>query len=140
MIQQEILVNKMNQIRWYLREVEPILQESTSTITTEMQKLRSVERLLQLIVDTAIDINTHIITHSDFSIPDDYESTFITLGEKKVLPMEFALKIAPSVGLRNRVVHKYGEINLKRMVDEIKENIDDYPEYLKHLEQFLARA
>ena len=45
--------------------------------------------------------------------------------------MEFALKIAPSVGLRNLIVHKYGKVDLKRMVDDIKANIGDYTEYLK---------
>ncbi|KKW23907.1 MAG: Recombinase, partial [Parcubacteria group bacterium GW2011_GWF2_52_12] len=29
--------------------------------------------------------------------------------------MEFALEIAPSVGLRNLIVHKYGNVDMKRM-------------------------
>ncbi|HCQ92039.1 MAG TPA: hypothetical protein DIU16_01565, partial [Candidatus Vogelbacteria bacterium] len=49
----------------------------------------------------------------------------------KILPMEFALEIAPSVGLRNLIVHKYGNVDMKRMVDDIKNNIGDYLQYLK---------
>jgi uncharacterized protein YutE (UPF0331/DUF86 family) len=102
-------------------------------------KIRAVERLFQLIVDTAVDINTHIISESDFKIPDDYQSTFIILAENKILPMDFALKIAPSVGLRNLVVHKYGKVNIKRMVDDIKNEIGQYLDYLKHIQRFLEK-
>jgi len=95
-------------------------------------KLRSTERLFQLIVDTAIDINTHIISNSNLQVPDDYQSTFITLADNKFLPMDFALKIAPSVGLRNIVVHKYGKVDIKKMIDDIKEGIGDYLVYIKN--------
>ena len=61
----------------------------------------ALERLVQLIVDEMVDINTHIIAESDFQVPSDYQSTFITLAENKILPAEFAEKIAPSIGLRN---------------------------------------
>jgi uncharacterized protein YutE (UPF0331/DUF86 family) len=84
-------------------------------------------------------INTHIIAESDFSIPGDYQSTFITLGENKVLPMDFANKIAPSVGLRNLIVHKYGRVDLKRMIDDIKNEISEYLEYLKLINKYLKK-
>ncbi len=61
----------------------------------------------------------------------------MVLAENKVLPMDFALKIAPSVGLRNLVVHKYGRIDLDRMINDIKKEIGQYMEYLKYLNSFL---
>ena len=76
-------------------------------------------------------INTHIIKEERLDTPDDYQSTFTVLAERKIFPMEFALKIAPSVGLRNLIVHKYGRVDIKRMVDDIKNEIGDYVEYIK---------
>ena len=102
--------------------------------------MHSTERLFQLIVDTALDINTHIITALDFSVPNDYYSTFTSLGENKILPMDFALKIAPSVGLRNLIVHKYGNVDLKKMVDDVINEIGDYFEYLKLINSFLEKT
>ena len=71
-------------------------------------------------------------------MPDDYQSTFITLGEHKILSMDFAVKIAPSVGLRNLVVHKYGRVDIKRMVEDIRNEIGDYIDYLKFIDGFLS--
>ncbi len=127
----------MADIQGYFNELDPILKNETREIIENNLKLRTVERLFQLIVDTAIDINTHIIAESDFNVPDDYQGTFIVLAENKILPMDFALKISPSVGLRNLVIHKYGRVDTKKMVDDIKNEINQYLEYLKYINKFL---
>lgn len=139
MVDEILIKSKMSDIQGYLKELEPLLQEESRTILGNNLKLHTVERLFQLIVDSVVDINTHIIVESSFHIPDDYQSTFITLGENKLLDMEFALQIAPSVGLRNLVVHKYGRVDLKRMIDDIKSGIGDFTEYLKQINRYLER-
>lgn len=121
----------------YLQELEPILSYKSGDIISDNLKLRTVERLFQLIVDTTVDVNTHIINESGLDVPNDYQSTFIILAKNKILPVEFAEQIAPSVGLRNLVVHKYGRVDVKKMVDDIKSEISDYLEYLKLLHAYL---
>ncbi|MEK7203013.1 MAG: DUF86 domain-containing protein [Patescibacteria group bacterium] len=139
MINIELIKNKMSDAQGYYNELEPILKLESKKIIEDNLKFHTVERLFQLIVDTAIDINTHILSESEFKIPDDYQSTFIILAENKILPMDFALKIAPSVGLRNLVIHKYGKVNIKKMTDDIKNEIDQYLDYLKHICLFLEK-
>lgn len=139
MIDKELIKNKMADIQGHFRELEPITREETKDIVENNLKLHTAERLFQLIVDMAVDINTHIIAESEFQIPDDYQSTFIILANNKILPMDFALKIAPSVGLRNLIVHKYGRVDLKRMIDDIKREISQYLDYLKFIDEFLKK-
>lgn len=129
MINKNLVQGKLADLNAYYQELDLILKNESRDIIEDNLKLRSVERLFQLIVDTAIDINSHLISSLDLSIPDDYQSTFITLAENKLILMDFALKIAPSVGLRNIVVHKYGKVDIKKMIDDVKENIGDYLEY-----------
>ena len=137
MIDKELIRNKMHDIQGYFQELEPILSEEAREIIENNLKLRTVERLFQLIVDASIDINTHIISESDLHVPNDYQGTFATLGDNKILPLDFALKIAPSVGLRNLIIHKYGRVDLKKMVDDIKNEIKQYLEYLKYIDEFI---
>ncbi|MEK7067060.1 MAG: HepT-like ribonuclease domain-containing protein [Patescibacteria group bacterium] len=138
MIDKDLVKSKMADMQGYLQELHPILERASREIIEDNLKLHTVERLFQVIVDTAIDINIHIIMESDFTVPDDYQSTFITLGEHKILSMDFAVKIAPSVGLRNLVVHKYGRVDIKRMVEDIRNEIGDYIDYLKFIDGFLS--
>lgn len=138
MIDVHLVKSKLHDIEKYYGEMSPLLAVDSRELIEDSVRLHALERLFQLIVDRALDVNTHVIAESNFSAPDDYQSTFITLGEHKVIPMDFALTIAPSVGLRNRVVHKYGNVDLKRMVDEIKENIGQYLEYLRLTVQYIS--
>ncbi|MEK7586802.1 MAG: HepT-like ribonuclease domain-containing protein [Patescibacteria group bacterium] len=135
----KIIEEKLADIKVYLQKLLPLLKADARVIIEDELTLSAVERRFQLIVDTAIDINTHIIKEADINTPDDYQGTFTVLAENKILPMEFALKIAPSVGLRNLIVHKYGKVDIKKMIDDIKNDIGDYVEYIRLIsEKFSA--
>ena len=137
MLDKNLVDGKLNDIYGYLQELKPLLQEESALILKKTVELHAIERLFQLIVDTAIDINTHIIAESGLIVPDDYQSTFVTLGENKIIDMEFALRIAPAVGLRNLIVHRYEKVNLRKMIDDMKNEISDFVEYLAQIGKFL---
>lgn len=139
MINKELLGERMAQMSQFLSELEPLLKKTTSEIVHDTVVLHAIERLFQLIVDGAVSINNHIIAKNGFVPAEDYQGTFTTLAQNDVLPTDFSLKIAPSVGLRNQVVHKYGDVNLTRLIEEIKADIGDYPEYLKKIDEYMKR-
>lgn len=138
MIDIAILTAKISDIASYLDELRVLLKEDERVLIEDTIKLHATERLFQLVVDTAVDANTHIIAESNFVIPEDYQSTFITLAEHGILPMDFALRIAPSVGLRNLLIRRYGRVDIKRVVHDVKNEIVQYEEYLTHLKTFVV--
>lgn len=140
MINGDVIEGKLTDIQRYFGELEPVLRFSRAEILDDPLKLHTVERLFQLIVDTALDINTHIIVESSLPVPDDYQNTFVVLGEQGILSMSFVNRIAPSVGLRNLIVHRYGHVDLKRMVDDIQHEISDYREYTGYILDLLKKS
>jgi uncharacterized protein YutE (UPF0331/DUF86 family) len=58
-----------------------------------------------------IAANLHLLVQTGRSAPDDLYTSFIALGEAGVLDPAFASRIAPSAGLRNRLVHEYDQID-----------------------------
>ena len=137
MINKEIIKSKIRDIEIYLKEIRPFLKLSSYKIIGDYPKLRTIERDFQLIVDTMVDINTHIISRQNLPVPDDFQSTFVILGQNKIIPMKFALSIAPIVGLRNKIVHKYGQIDKKKFVDDLKKGSQSFQRYLKEIEKYL---
>ncbi len=127
-------------MRVYLAKLEPLLLSDTHTIVHNDVLLAAIERFLQLIVDTAVDINSHIIASNKYQMPDDYFTTFVVLGEHGILDDGFALKIASSVGLRNKIVHNYEEVRATQMINDIKTNIGDYKIYIKAILAYLDRS
>jgi uncharacterized protein YutE (UPF0331/DUF86 family) len=61
------------------------------------------------------------------------------MGELGVLQMDLALKLAPSAGLRNRLVHEYDAIENSFVLESVKMANELYSGYVKEVEGFLAR-
>lgn len=137
MLDYNVVTNKLVMISEYLTEIEPFLRYANEEIKKDTSKLRNIERLFQLIVDTAVDINSHIIAEMNIGTPEEYRGTFIMLGKKDIIPYAFAEKISGSVGLRNNLIHQYEKIDVERAVNEIKHNIGDYVEYVKLIKIFI---
>lgn len=138
MFDKELVEKKINQIIEYLEELEPIITKmSDEEIRKDYFKYHTAERLLQLIVDTILDVNIHFIKEKKLIVPDDLQSTFITLADNNLLPNDFAVKIAPVVGLRNRIVHRYDSLDKKTFIEKLKNNFNDFKEYLVRIKELI---
>ena len=94
-----------------------------------------IERLLQLIVEVACDINAHVVTRKNKKPPEDYYQSFIELGKLGVLPKSLAQNLAPSAGLRNALVHAYEDIDEQKIKKSIKMALAYFPKYIRALQK-----
>ncbi len=140
MVFSEILVDeKIKRVKGYLDEIKNLFRFSAKEILADSEKLHAAERLFQLIVDEMIDINQHFIKELDFDLSNDIEGTFHILGENDILPKDFALKIAPVVGLRNRLVHRYEKLDPKTFIESFQKEYADFEEYIKFIINYLEK-
>jgi uncharacterized protein YutE (UPF0331/DUF86 family) len=137
MIDKLFVETKLSYIQAYFKELEGVLDYPDKEIKKDFLKLRALERILQLVVDEMLDINNHIVRYAHLRIPDDFQSSFLVLGENKILPEDFANRIAPVVGLRNRLVHRYEKIDLDILLDTVRKNKEDFKRYVRHIFEFL---
>ena len=94
-----------------IKEKEELLQD------TYLQDI--VERNLEVIAQSVIDIANRIISIEELEKPLDYYDAIMRLGEVDILPLKFAKKLAPIAGFRNILVHDYLDINW----DEVYNNL-----------------
>ena len=139
MLNKDLIKTKMRSIQEYLLEIEPILSLPKDQIVSSVEKLRTLERNFQLIVDAMLDINIHLIRELELSSPDDLKSTFIILAEGKIISFDFAQKISPVVGLRNILVHGYEKVDRKLFIDSFQKNKQDFDQYLILIDSFLNK-
>lgn len=140
MLDKNFVREKNEKIKEYLQEIEEIIKLDTKEILEDIRNLRTLERDFQLIVDEIIDINLHFIRELELKSPKDFQSTFEILAEGKILPMDFAIKIAPVVGLRNKLVHRYEKIDRKFFVEQFKKESKDFIKYIKYINQYLEKV
>ena len=128
---------KLEEISGYLEELKDLLKFSDKKIIADSGKLRIAERLLQLIVDIMIDINQHFIRELKLKISEDFQGTFYILGNNNILPRDFAQKIAPVVGLRNRIVHRYDTVDKPLFIKTLRKNYSDFETYIRLINKYL---
>jgi uncharacterized protein YutE (UPF0331/DUF86 family) len=68
-----------------------------------------------------------------------YQS-FIDLAELNVFPLEFALLIAPSAELSNRLMFDYEEIDDKLVYHSVSSHLEHYLKYMYYINQYLKRT
>ena len=134
------VLEKLTEVERYHAELKQLMEFSDEEILNDSGKMHIAERLLQLIVDGILDVNQHFIKELDLEAVEDFQSTFYALGKSGVLPPDFAEKIAPVVGLCNRVVHRYETLNTKLLLESLRKNREDFDKYARLIHEYLDRA
>jgi len=91
-IEVEIVRRKLAVIIENLKILEPIKDLNTDEYLQDLYKRKATERLLQELIETAIDINIHLIIETGHTVPDDYHESFIKVGELKIISLDLAQK------------------------------------------------
>lgn len=138
MIDSELIKRKLIQITNKLNELEEVAETPKEKFTQSYIHYEA-ERLVELIVGNAIDINFHIIKEKQLNAPIEYKESFKVIGKAKIISSELAYRIADSAGLRNLLVHHYDELDLDRFYDGLKGGIKDYEQYIKEINQFIEK-
>jgi uncharacterized protein YutE (UPF0331/DUF86 family) len=94
----------------------------------------------QVAVDAALDINAHLIAELGATVPDDYYGGFLALAKLRVLPDPLARDLAPSAGLRNRLVHEYETLDDAKVLAAIGTAETLYAEFVKAIEAYLRQS
>ena len=138
MVKKDIVIRKLTKLKGYLQELSTYKSISWEEYIEAFQNQRTVERLIQLVVDIAVDINTHMLVDEGYAPPSDAYNSFLEASSKLGLfPESFAQSIAPSTGERNIIVHEYEQIDDVIIYSSIGETLSFYEDYIKHVSTYL---
>lgn len=97
-----------------------------------------VERGLQLAVQNALDVATHLVASAGADAAD-YASAIDELGRLGALPPSFATQLRPIAGFRNVLVHGYLAVDVSIVHRVLNERLGDLREFAEHVERWLEK-
>ena len=136
-IDSEIVLSRLRLITKYYNTLVEFNSLSLDEFLGDFRQQLIVERLLQLITQAAIDINDHILSKLKSGKSYTNFEAFIELGKYQILTPELAKQIAPSSGLRNRLVHEYDDIDPNQVFMAISFALQQYPLYVRQINSYL---
>ncbi|MCG2788896.1 MAG: DUF86 domain-containing protein [Actinomycetia bacterium] len=139
MLDKNFITRKIKLIQEEIAKVEELSNYTFEEIKDDFLKRYSVERALEKIIMRAIDINQHIIAENavGYETIRCYEDTFHILAKLNVYPEAFSKQIAPSAGLRNRLVHEYNDTKDEIIYNSVADAITQYTEYCNYILKYI---
>jgi uncharacterized protein YutE (UPF0331/DUF86 family) len=134
-----VIRSKLGHIAECLDALRPLARLTLAEYRARLYERKAAERLLQEGIEAALDINAHMIAEVGVSVPDEYYGGFIKMGEVGVLSRDLAKALAPSAGLRNRLVHEYAGLDDAKVLGAIAVMLDLYPRYIQAVEAHLGK-
>lgn len=139
MIDIEMVKIKIGLIQADLKELLRFKDLSFEEIAKNYDKHKVVERILELVINEAIDINQHLIAESDLGkLPFDFKESFTLLSRLNIYSEDFAQEIAKSVGLRNILVHQYRKLDEQIFYQSINLCLEQYHKYCAFIIKYTA--
>ncbi|MUG96254.1 DUF86 domain-containing protein [Scytonema sp. UIC 10036] len=107
----EIVLVKLLFLVKYCNNLEGCKAISLEEYLGDFNQQLIVERLIQLMVEAATDINKYLLLHLYQISPTTNFDSFSEAGKKGIITQNLADELAQSVGMRNILVHRYKDIN-----------------------------
>jgi len=126
----ELISQKIAPMQESLTELERIIPATYDELFADARTIPAMERHFQLIADSAVDCNNIILERAGLDKAETYFGTFTALRDHQLLPAHLADSLAPSVGLRNAIVHRYETVDRMRMYQSMQRFIPLFKEYL----------
>jgi len=139
-LDRDVVTRRLRQLRDTLDELAPMRAVTPARLAAAPLERAGVERLLQVAVDLAIDINAHLAVAELGRAPATGRESFHAVGEAGVIDRELAERLAPAAGLRNVLVHRYVDISLELVAQSVGEVLDGFGAYVEQVADFVARG
>jgi len=139
MIDKEVIIKKFQELNRYLKELEDFKSISWHELSSSLGKQWMVFHGLQLSVQVLIDVGNHILAALGENRIEDYADIIDKLGEKSIIPSQFARQIRGMVGLRNILIHEYVSIDLDKIYEILQNRLDDFRDFIKYINQFMKK-
>lgn len=131
----ETIVSRLRTMRQLLDQLERLRGDNVSD---DFGRRLQIERILSALVDLAVAINTHVVVVRLGAAPHDMTASFRLANAAGLLDAELAAALAPSVGLRNVIVHAYVDLDVDRMLAAVPLAAEQYSRYVMQVARWLG--
>lgn len=136
-IEPEIILAKLDFMTNYLDDLSPFESITLEEYLSDRNKQLIIERLLQLIIQVALDVNRYLLKRLGVQQPNSNFDVFIVVSNCGIITTELAKVLSESGVLRNRLVHLYDEIDPVKVHQAIDLALHNYPIYQRQITTYL---
>ena len=124
MTDQDLVAKKLAFIETCLRELRQ--QARPDRLSTDVREIRFVEHTLQIAIQAALDVASHIVSDNRLGEPRTNRELFDLLGRHGWLTPSLTGVMRDMGGFRNVLVHGYAEVDVDVVRDVLDRHLPDF--------------
>ena len=140
MVDKILVLRKLADFEEYGAQIGEYAQITSREYKADWKVQRIIERTLQMMIETCLDIAGHIIADERFRAPDSYADMFRILHENGILKEVQLPALENMAKFRNVVVHQYEKIDPEIVVTILNKNLSDFQKYRDSITAYLKNA
>ena len=119
----DLVAKKLAQIETYVAQLRALGRPQA--IHDDLMQERFIEHTLQLAIQAAQDVASHIVSDDRLGEPRTNRELFDLLADAAWIERDLAGVLQDMVGLRNVLVHGYDSVDLGVVEDVVANHLDD---------------
>jgi uncharacterized protein YutE (UPF0331/DUF86 family) len=124
----DLIAKKLAFIETCLRELRTLA--NPELLLVDVRELRFVEHTLQIGIQAALDVASHVVSDDRLGEPKTHRDLFDLLGRNGWLDAELAARLADMAGFRNVLVHAYTEVDPAIVRDVLEHHLTDLDRFV----------
>ncbi len=137
MVDRLLIERKLSDLLINIAILEDLKNISIYDLRRSVKDQWSIFYGLQISIQMIIDIGNHILADLKENQIEEYIDIIDKLGEREIIPEEFAKRIRGITGLRNLLVHEYGIIDIEKIYNLLQHTISDFEEFHDYIEKYM---
>jgi uncharacterized protein YutE (UPF0331/DUF86 family) len=123
MIDSDLVAKKLALIETCVQQLRTMARPED--LRTDIREQRFVEHTLQVAIQAALDVASHIVSDERLGEPETNRELFDLLVRAGRLPEGLGSSLRDMVGFRNVLVHGYQDVDLGIVEDVLAHHLDD---------------
>jgi len=129
MVDETLILRKLRELEEYTSQIQDFRSISVSDYKSDWKSQRIIERTLQMMIETCVDIAGHIISDNKYRIPESYADAFIVLRENEIVDADICRTMEKIAKFRNVIVHHYDRVDAEIVVGILRKCLEDFDKY-----------
>ncbi len=140
MVKLEKIEGAFRNLDRYVAILRNLAAMPAEALFADVVRLGGARYYLQVAVECCIDVANHLIAQAGWRPPRNYADSFVVLAENGVLSEDFLVIARRMVGMRNRLVHLYWEVDDEMVYQTLREHLGDFDRFQAVIYAYLQRS
>jgi uncharacterized protein YutE (UPF0331/DUF86 family) len=133
----DLVAKKLARIVTCLHELRTLA--SVDRLRQDVREERFVEHTLQIAIQSALDVASHIASDQRLGEPETNRALFQMLARGGVISQDHARRLAEMAGFHNVLVHGYDDVQIQIVEDVVRNHLGDLDEFVAAVKRLLDR-